>query len=782
MKMKKWKLFAAGALCLFGFQTVKERPAAIHASPTAETYTQSYYKQLDRMSAVFYNAMSNHTQEFMDGATIDLTNEFRELPIEDIQIEGKIQKSLQAANDAYRYDHTETFWLDTSKIYFSYTISDNELKEAKFSPKAGTDNYFISEITSKSEAQDAVDALDASISDIMAAAPGDTVGKLKYFHDWMKDVEYVDDISVPFTFTAYGALVEKKAVCEGYARSMKMLIDKLGLPNALISGLAKTSASGKAEPHMWNYVQLDNKWYMIDTTWDSTGKVDAYFLNGANGIQYTHFEDPSFVNEGYEFRYPVLNDLRYSSASSLPEVTSITSLGDEESDKVAVDGSKTTAVRGPVTLTPELSTALSADYGLTYQISHDKGETWTGSKDNSSFFDMGDKTSLELSNTSDSGMYRFCTMVKPSEDRQYILGDIISCSDPKTVEIDNSAPMVKTFSNSLGNSIIDDQGVYQVSVLKNTYIVTYDEKLFVKEGKEPQIEVIMKNEAGDIRYGAKLDKEMGFDKNDTIVFDFWSDAGSDVSNSDYTITLANLTDQFGKDVPSFNLHIAENAPQGKISASIPNEAVSEPVVILSEDAKENFIFAESRNRVDADDIAFVSTALDVDGTTMNSALSKFGTELKSYLGYDLNMISRGKGIDIIPMDSVSILVPYPKDYNYANYKNNEVNYKVIHFPSGVEGNGEEVSAVPMEHGILISAKSFSPYVVSVFAKTDTQTPNIDEKIDNEVQNDINPPMETSLNSSVDTSDRTSTPLWMLTMGLSLDAMLCLYLFKRFSKN
>ena len=62
-------------------------------------------------------------------------------------------------------------------------------------------------------------------------------------------------------------------VCEGYARAMKCLCDKLSIPCILAVGNAKSYKGGAGESHMWNEVQMDNnKWYAVDVTWnDPTG-------------------------------------------------------------------------------------------------------------------------------------------------------------------------------------------------------------------------------------------------------------------------------------------------------------------------------------------------------------------------------------------------------------------------------------------------------------------------------------------------------------------------------
>lgn len=78
-------------------------------------------------------------------------------------------------------------------------------------------------------------------------------------------------------FTAYGALVDGRAVCQGYAAAFNLMAKKCGLQSMAVCG---TSRSG---PHAWNYVKTGKKYRFVDCTWDDTdadgkGVVYTYFL------------------------------------------------------------------------------------------------------------------------------------------------------------------------------------------------------------------------------------------------------------------------------------------------------------------------------------------------------------------------------------------------------------------------------------------------------------------------------------------------------------------------
>ena len=72
--------------------------------------------------------------------------------------------------------------------------------------------------------------------------------------------------TAPTAYSAYGALVEGKAVCEGYARAMQLLFKHCGIRGTLVFG--KSIKSG--EQHMWNLVTINGNDYHLDATWNDT--------------------------------------------------------------------------------------------------------------------------------------------------------------------------------------------------------------------------------------------------------------------------------------------------------------------------------------------------------------------------------------------------------------------------------------------------------------------------------------------------------------------------------
>ncbi len=73
------------------------------------------------------------------------------------------------------------------------------------------------------------------------------------------------------SYTAYGALVDRKATCMGYSLAFKDAMNRLGI--------SCTYAMNASHSHIWNKVKVGKKWYHVDVTWnDQKGKYANRYL------------------------------------------------------------------------------------------------------------------------------------------------------------------------------------------------------------------------------------------------------------------------------------------------------------------------------------------------------------------------------------------------------------------------------------------------------------------------------------------------------------------------
>lgn len=76
-----------------------------------------------------------------------------------------------------------------------------------------------------------------------------------------------DKDSVKYSFCAYGAIMNKKAVCQGIAAMFKVLGDIAGIRSILISGTyIKNNEFITQKTHQWNMVRIEEQYVHLDVT------------------------------------------------------------------------------------------------------------------------------------------------------------------------------------------------------------------------------------------------------------------------------------------------------------------------------------------------------------------------------------------------------------------------------------------------------------------------------------------------------------------------------------
>ena len=185
--------------------------------------------------------------------------------------------AFSRAYNALLFDHPELFWLPVSGGVFQYSY---------YRPILSDDTYkvtfrFNKRYTDKEErVRDFEDAAAELLSGVDLTA-SDPVLALQ-IHDALIDSVTYDKVlaesdassdEVDLSHTAYGALVSnsrgepRTAVCDGYSYAYEYLLQRVGIPCIVVSGLAGDDADSAAG-HSWNLVQLDGEWYEVDATWN----------------------------------------------------------------------------------------------------------------------------------------------------------------------------------------------------------------------------------------------------------------------------------------------------------------------------------------------------------------------------------------------------------------------------------------------------------------------------------------------------------------------------------
>lgn len=177
-------------------------------------------------------------------------------------------------------DYPEFFWFNGDGS-ISYDNNGNYIFT--------TSGYVIDGKTVNADSVAAYKAeLESAAASAIAGMPnGSDYDKALYLHDYIAlAVDYVSDDHKDDQ-TVYGALVEGKAVCAGYARTYQYLLRMAGIESWYVTGISE------GQGHGWNLVYLDGKCYYTDVTWDDneSGTRHTYFMLSLEQMSSTHTVD-----------------------------------------------------------------------------------------------------------------------------------------------------------------------------------------------------------------------------------------------------------------------------------------------------------------------------------------------------------------------------------------------------------------------------------------------------------------------------------------------------------
>ena len=292
-----------------------------YSSVTVDKY---FYNQLEEPSKTIYKALESNKENMKSGTyRIELGNSFSDI-LNTTNGQDELGDYYQSAIEAYTYDNPDIFYLSPNKMYLNIeTItSSSGVSYNVYINNGNENNYFTDEFSSQAQVESAISQVEQVKNSIVSRRSGNTYEDIKMVHDYLVDsMEYDTTISRNNIYDVYGALVNKVAVCEGYARSFKYILDEMGIPCVLVIGTG-TNSRGETERHAWNYVQLQGIWYAVDCTWDDPVVVGGgtvsqsskykYFLKGSSEFYADHTPSGQFTPGGKEFTYPSLSSSSFS--------------------------------------------------------------------------------------------------------------------------------------------------------------------------------------------------------------------------------------------------------------------------------------------------------------------------------------------------------------------------------------------------------------------------------------------------------------------------------------
>lgn len=177
------------------------------------------------------------------------------------------------AYEVYMEDHPEEFFLGKA----SYTMDQNK-NVIKFTLKSSAMELSTAEIA-KLENQ----VLDKVNKIVVKLFPNgvykNEIETVRVVHDYLiNNIKYDVTHEAEHSHDMYGALINGRSVCEGYAESFMHIMRLCGIECFMVNGVLH------GVNHVWNMVKLDGSWYHIDVTSD-----DPILSSGEQVLRFDYF-------------------------------------------------------------------------------------------------------------------------------------------------------------------------------------------------------------------------------------------------------------------------------------------------------------------------------------------------------------------------------------------------------------------------------------------------------------------------------------------------------------
>lgn len=234
-----------------------------------------YYNHMSKQQQSVYTAMKSGLLSLENSFTVPLT-EGRELADIFFKLRLDCPEIFYAVSFQYRYYQGSS----NLEMIPEYLFDKNKIKEHQKAMKARI-TKLIRPAQSMSEWE-----------------------KELYVHDFICTNVRYDKMKKPYSHEIIGPLGQGVGVCEGIAKSVKVLCDALGIWCIIAISDANPDKKIKYR-HAWNVVKLGGRYYHLDVTFDNSlghGEIVRY--------DYFNLEDKQFFrdHEPVIYKIPVCDD------------------------------------------------------------------------------------------------------------------------------------------------------------------------------------------------------------------------------------------------------------------------------------------------------------------------------------------------------------------------------------------------------------------------------------------------------------------------------------------
>lgn len=136
-------------------------------------------------------------------------------------------------------------------------------------------------------------------------------GKTRAIYRWITENVTFDEWDDRMAYSAYGALIHGRAVCQGFANLFYRMALTAGLDVRIISGTGMNGGPGSdaSGPHAWNIVRIGDLYYNLDAAWDAGRTSWRWFLLGSDSFDGEHIAENTerldYTSPAFRAAYPV---------------------------------------------------------------------------------------------------------------------------------------------------------------------------------------------------------------------------------------------------------------------------------------------------------------------------------------------------------------------------------------------------------------------------------------------------------------------------------------------
>ncbi len=120
----------------------------------------------------------------------------------------------------------------------------------------------------------------------------------QYIHDFILDNVRYDKLEKPYSHEIIGPMTNGVGVCEGIAKTVKLLCDALNIP-CMIPISDRDRANGEKYLHAWNILTIGGRHFHMDATFDNT-----LSKGGVKRYDYYNLSDEKIFRDHRALLYP----------------------------------------------------------------------------------------------------------------------------------------------------------------------------------------------------------------------------------------------------------------------------------------------------------------------------------------------------------------------------------------------------------------------------------------------------------------------------------------------